>query len=444
MLRDEINGAIKKHGVPQGKARRVRANLHVGCPHAASLPAGDAVILGRDGVISAKRCRGPAAACYNARVVLSLFLGSLSVLSAALLGWQWRVARRFPLHVRPPALAGTLPGVTVLKPLKGADSESAACLRSWFTQEYPGPVQLLFGVASEMDPICDLVREWMAAFPERDAQLLVCAERLGANAKVSKLLQLERHARHEILVVSDADVWAPRDLLAALVPALAEEQTGLVNCFYHLAHPTTLAMRWEAIAVNADFWSQVLQARSLKPLDFALGAVLALRRETLRAAGGFAPLADQLADDYQLGRRIARTGRRIELCPVVVECREAPQGFRDIWTHQLRWARTVRVCQPVPYFFSILGNATLWPLLWLGLCPGGVTLAVAGSLLLGRIIVALDLQRRCTRSPEANAYGWLVPVKDLLGAAIWALAFCGNQIVWRGERYRVGKNGVMK
>lgn len=373
-----------------------------------------------------------------------MLLGSLSWLSAALLWWQWRVARRFPLHLRPPAFSGTEPGVAVLKPLKGADSESAACLRSWFTQEFPGPVQLLFGVASETDPVCALVRELMAAFPERDAHLLVCAERLGANAKVSKLLQLERHARHEVIIVSDADVWAPPDLLAALVSPLAEEQIGLVNCFYHLANPTTPAMRWEAIAVNADFWSQVLQARSLKPLDFALGAVLALRRETLRAIGGFAPLADQLADDYQLGRLIARTGRRIELCPVVVECREAPQGWRDIWTHQLRWARTVRVCQPAPYFFSILGNATLWPLLWLVLCPNRATLAVAGALLLGRIIIALDLQRRCTRSPEADADWWLVPVKDLLGAMIWALAFCGNEIVWRGERYRVGKNGMME
>ena len=370
-------------------------------------------------------------------------MGSLSVLSAALLLWQWLMARRFPLHERRLTTDAALPGVAVLKPLKGADAETADCLRSWFTQEYPGPVQILFGVASDADPAGAIARELMAEFPECDARLILCPERVGANAKVSKLLQLEPHARHEILVVSDADVWAPPDLFANLVAPLAEERVGLVNCFYSSACPASLAMRWEAVAVNADFWSQVLQAQSLKPLDFALGAAMAFRRETLRAIGGFAPLANQVADDFQLGRMVALTGRRIELCPVVVECREEPQGWRAVWLHQLRWARTIRVCQPAPYFFSILGNATLWPLLWLASCPGHVALATTGSLLLLRIVAALDLQARFTRSRGAEADWWLVPVKDLLGAAIWALAFCGNQIEWRGERYRISRGGVM-
>ncbi len=144
---------------------------------------------------------------------------------------------------------------------------------------------------------------------------------------------------------------------------------GLVCCFYRLANPTTLAMHWEAVAINADFWSQVLQSRSLKPIDFALGAVMATRREQLAEIGGFAPLVDCLADDYQLGNRIVRRGYSIALSPVVVECRSASMGWAAVWKHQLRWARTIRVCQPAPYFFSLLSNATLWPLLWLILKP---------------------------------------------------------------------------
>ena len=140
---------------------------------------------------------------------------------------------------------------------------------------------------------------------------------------------------------------------------------GLVNCFYRLANPSTTAMRWEAVAINADFWSQVLQSQTLKPLDFALGAAMLVRRNALAEIGGFQSLADCLADDYQLGHRIAKNGHRIALCPVVAECWDAPMNWRDVWKHQLRWARTIRVCQPLPYFFSILSNATLWPLLWL-------------------------------------------------------------------------------
>jgi hypothetical protein len=124
-------------------------------------------------------------------------------------------------------------------------------------------------------------------------------------------------------------------------------------------------MQWEAVAINADFWTQVLQARSLKPVDFALGAVMTLPAAQLKAIGGFAALADYLADDYQLGRRVARQQKRIEFATVVAECWEAPMNWAQVWTHQSRWARTIRVCQPGPFFMSILNNSTFWPLLWL-------------------------------------------------------------------------------
>src|SRR5262249_27245117 len=134
---------------------------------------------------------------------------------------------------------------------------------------------------------------------------------------------------------------------------------GLACCFYRLPNPSTLAMQWEAIAINADFWSQVLQAQSLKPVDFALGAVMALPRSCLEEIGGFKTLVNCLADDYQLGNRIARRGHAITLCPVVVDCWSDPMDWAAVWKHQLRWARTIRVCQPLPYFFSVLSNATL-------------------------------------------------------------------------------------
>lgn len=202
-------------------------------------------------------------------------------------------------------------------------------------------------------------------------------------------------------------------------------------------------MQWEAVAINADFWSQVLQSRSLKPIDFALGAVMAARRQHLREIGGFAGLVDCLADDYQLGNRIARCGYSIAISPVVVECRSAPMGWVAVWKHQLRWARTIRVCQPVPYFFSILSNATIWPLLWLIVRPAPQVVTCALVCFLVRILTALNLQHRLTGNPPPYARGWLVPIKDLLQAAIWLLAFMGNRIEWRGQRMRLRRDGTL-
>jgi ceramide glucosyltransferase len=297
--------------------------------------------------------------------------------------------------------------------------------------------------------------------------LIICGEPIGANAKVSKLAELERLAKHEILVISDADVRVPADLLNNVVAPLQGstgsnspfpsdarrvkgEGCGLVTCFYRLANPTTVAMRWEAIGTNADFWSQVLQAQSLKPLDFALGAVMALRRAQLQEMGGFASLANCLADDYQLGNRIVRGGHRIVISPVVVECWSAPMGWAAVWKHQLRWARTIRVCQPVPYFFSILSNGALWPLLWLAAKPSLFSLAFALLCLGTRIATALNLQHRLSRGPftthdsRFNSCTWfLIPLKDFLQAALWLLAFLGNRIEWRGQRLRLRADGTL-
>jgi len=467
-------------------------------------------------------------------VISNLILGCLAVLSLGLTLWQWLVARRFPLHRRvaapslspvpdsgrsdlthapcpaPPVLTPG-PPVSLLKPLKGCDGATEECLRSWLTQQYAGPVEILFGVAAADDPVCGIVRKLLQEVPGTDAQLILGNDLPGANAKAAKLAELERLAKHDLIVISDADVRVPPDFLANIVaplcpdprpqptadaagravpggPGTAQgraedcapdhpyETPGLVCCFYRLANPATLAMQWEAIAINADFWSQVLQARSLKALDFALGAVMAIRRRPLQEIGGFSALVDCLADDYLLGNRIARSGHAIAISPVVVDCLAAPMGWADVWKHQLRWARTIRVCQPAPYFFSLLSNATLWPLLWLILKPSAPVAACALVCFIVRVLTALDLQRRLGQDPDPGGrasarartspaegaradarppagpaplpgswrYAWLIPLKDLLQAAMWLLAFAGNRVEWRGQRMRLRSDGTLE
>jgi ceramide glucosyltransferase len=396
-------------------------------------------------------------------VVLTVVLTTLTGVSLALTLWQWLVAWRFPLH----QLAenkGFTPPVTLLKPLKGADVETARCLRSWFEQDYEGAVQILFGVASENDPVVEVVRQLIAEYPRQDAQLVFCSKRLGANAKVSTLVQLERLARHDTVIVSDADVLVSTGFLRQLVLPLGDSRVGLVHCFYRLVDASGLATRLEALAVNADFWSQVLQAQALKPVDFALGAVMATRRAQLARVGGFVALADYVADDYQLGHRIAQSGARIALCPVVVECWSPPTTANDVWSHQLRWARTIRACRPLPYFLSLLGNATLWPLLLVlfgdrseiswpllpdYLLPSSApviefsvpwTLLAFGSCLLVRISTAFDCARKLTQQSHFD-FLWMAPLKDLFQVPLWILAFLGNQVTWRGQRLRITRGG---
>lgn len=367
---------------------------------------------------------------------------SLALVSVALSFWQFCAAQKFPLHQRR-APAAPPPGVTILKPLKGADTATRDCLESWCRQQYGGPVQILFGVREPADPARAVAASLIDRYGRPDWSVVTCGSSLGANPKVSTLAQLWPQARHQHIVISDADVKVGPDFLENFVAALEEPEAGLVCAFYRIPDGPTLAMRVEAVAVNADFWSQVLQSQTLKPAAFALGAAMLTTRAKLEGIGGFPALADYLADDYELGRRIASSGSRIIFSPMVVDCLGPVQGWGEVWRHQLRWARTIRVCQPVPYFFSILSNVSLWLLLLAlaGLPAWALAMAAAG---LGwRMFNASLLQSRLCQKPRFGTW-WLAPLKDALAFLAWAAAFCGQEITWRGERFRLRRSGKLE
>jgi ceramide glucosyltransferase len=367
-----------------------------------------------------------------------IVLGSLAFLSLGLLFWQWILGRRLALHHRSDDVSFR-PSVSVLKPVKGVDTEMRGCLESWLRQDYPADLEILFGV--ERDDLNAIAL--IESLGDPRARLIVIDGLSGVNAKAAKLEALAAEAMNEVVCVSDADTFVPADFLLQFIQPLRNGQVGMVNCFYLLANMRNGAMWWEAIGINADFWGQVLQSNSLKPMDFALGAVIGMRREVLDEIGGFGAVVNHLADDFQLGRRVAEQGRRIELVPLVAECREAEFGWRQAWTHQLRWARTIRVCRPGGYFASILNNTTLWLLLWLAAPVPPMGCIVAAGLLL-RVLVAANLMRHLTGNDRHVPWLWLVWVKDLLGALLWLGAFLGNTVSWRGDRFRILPGGKLE
>jgi ceramide glucosyltransferase len=374
---------------------------------------------------------------------MSLLFIILTPLSVALVCWQWACGLGFPLHRRSRTRRNPA-AVTVLKPLKGWDEETRECLESWLVQDYSAPVQILVGVDADDIAARDGIHALLKDVPEHRARLILCHRGIGPHPKVAKLVQMLPQAAHSIIVISDADVWAPRDFLGQTTPLLDADAVGLVNCFYCIPKPATLAMRWVSITINADFWTQVLQSNSIHPQDFALGAVMMTRKREIDEIGGFVSYIDYLADDYQLGHRIAGLGRRIQLSPLVVECRSSPTDWRDVWSHQLRQARNIRACHPVLYFFSITNNVTLWCALWLMTAPGILASISVGLAQLVRLATALHSEYRLSPASTSLRHVWMIPIKDLLQAAVWACAFMGNKVRWRGEVFRIRAGGRLE
>src|SRR3989339_1998403 len=209
------------------------------------------------------------------------------------------------------------PGITVFKPLKGLSPLSRECLTSFLTQDYQ-PYQVLFGVRDPDDPVLVLLRELTRAYPGCDLSVVICPEDLGLNPKISTLRQLMGQARYDLLVIADGDVMVGPDYLSQVAAAFREPGVGLVSCPYRAGPSHTVGSPLEALTIAADFIPSVAVANYVEGIRFALGAAMALTRQALAAIGGLAPLADFLADDYQLGFRVAQTGLQVKILPYVV------------------------------------------------------------------------------------------------------------------------------
>ena len=340
-------------------------------------------------------------------------------------------------------LPAAFPPVSILKPLKGEDPEIYESFRSHCRQEYP-EYEIVFGVSDANDPAVQAVERLRQEFPDRSIQLIVCTEVLGTNTKVSNLAQMVRSARYDHFIVSDSDIRVPPDYLRRVVAPLAEPGVGLVTCLYRGIAGPTVSSKLEALGISTDFCAGVLVARSIEGgLRFALGSTMAFRRQDLEAIGGFESFVDYLADDYELGKRIAGLGRKVRVSDVVVETFLHSYTVREFFDHQLRWARGVRGARPGGYAGLLFTFGWLWALLAL-FASGGAMWAwsVFAAAVVLRFLVAWIVGVDALADRQVPRFSLLIPLRDLVGVLVWVLSFASNTVTWRGDRFQV-KNGKL-
>jgi ceramide glucosyltransferase len=336
-------------------------------------------------------------------------------------------------------LDSALPPVSILKPLKGVDPEIWENFCSHCEQDYP-EFQLIFGVSDAADPAVEVVRQLKAKYPNLPIELIVCDRVLGANLKVSNLAQMVGAARHETLLVNDSDIRVPPDYLRKVIAPLADASVGLVTCLYRGIACPTLGSRLEALGISTDFAPGVLSARFVeRGLHFGLGSTLAFRRHDLEAVGGFEALVDYLADDYELGKRIAATGQKVDLSAASVATLLPPYTLRQFLAHQLRWSRTIRDARRWGYAGMVFTFGLPWALLMLLTARGaawaytvfGLTFAL--RLVIGYVAAEVVLCDRQMFRGELIGNIFLLIVRDLIAPMVWAASFLGNRIYWRGD-----------
>jgi ceramide glucosyltransferase len=350
------------------------------------------------------------------------------------------VARAAGSPARPRALAA--PSATVLKPLHGDELGLLDNLGSFCNQDYPGPIQVVFGVQDPGDGAVAVVEHLQKTQAPRDLDLVIDAKVHGLNRKVSNLVNMAPRIRHDVVVLADSDMRVGPDYLSRVIAALDEPGVGAVTCLYYGVPVAGTWASLSALAINAHFLPGVVFGLALGLARPCFGSTLALRRETLGEIGGFIAFVDCLADDYAIGAALRARGRTISIPPFAVAhiCTEA--SARDFWRHELRWARTIKSIDPIGYAGSTVAHPLPWALIAALLGAGSTAflpaIAIAVVSIGCRVALLRQVERAYALPPQAY---WLVPARDLLSFILFVVSFFGRDVSWKGHRYRMVAGG---
>ena len=358
--------------------------------------------------------------------------GSLALLAVAFVaaGYQlFAIVACIAFLRKQPAGAHPVPAVSILKPVRGLDPRFQDAIASHMT--LAGDFELLAGLADASDPAAEVLRKF-------DRVRIVPVTTKTPNGKVGALIDLARAARFDTMIVSDADIRVEPDYLERVVAPLSDPGIGLVTCLYR-PQGHTFAARFEGLGIATDFAPSTLVARLVGVDEFAMGSTLAFRRADLEAIGGFEAIADYLADDYQLGHRIHRLGRKCVLSDVIVDTHMGG-SWLEVWTHQVRWARTIRVSK----FWGYLGLPVTFATLWSAVAAASGEWHLAMVILSARLAMATVSGLLVIRSRDVFLLWPLLPFRDLFAAAVWLAGLFGGTVVWRGLTLRLQSDGRIR
>lgn len=370
---------------------------------------------------------------------IGLSAAVLSVVGGAYLIAAATLATRFLSTATRPARA--FPPVSLLKPLHGAYPGMGEVLEGYCDQDYPAATQIVFGVQDPGDPAIAVVEALKTRRPDADIALAVDSTQHGANRKVDNLIQIAALARHEVLVISDADIAVPRDYLRQVAGALDTEGVGAVSCFYVGEANTSPWSQIGAMGASYGFLPNAILGRTLGLAKPCFGSTIALSHTVLDEIGHLKAFSHHLADDYEIGRAVRRLGKAVNLPPMIVKHLFHEPSLASLFTHELRWARTVKQIDPAGYIGSLITNPL--PLAMIATAAlrfSPQSLALVMVILGVRIACKLAIDRK-TGVPAGP--WWLIPARDLLSVVVYGVSFTADTVGWQGRRYRVDRSGAI-
>jgi ceramide glucosyltransferase len=338
----------------------------------------------------------------------------------------------------------TLPPVSLLKPVHGAEPRLRENIESFFVQDYPN-YQIIFAADEENDAALAIIREVAALHSQINCRILVTGPPQFPNPPASSFTRMAEVASYDILVTSDSDVEVAPDYLSQVVPPMLEPSVGMLTCLYRGKNNGGFWSAMDAIGMSIEMTAGVLTANLLEGMKFGLGPTIVTRKDSVAKIGGYRVTADYFSNDFVIGNFIEKAGYRVVLSRHVIDHVVPPMTFKRMWDRQVRWAKGTRWSRPKGHLGTGLIFAVPYGIL--GLLAGMLTghwilgLWLFAVAILNRLIESWAIGWRVVHDPIARKRVWLYPVRDLLGFAVWCASYLSKRAVWRDKRYQLVKGG---
>jgi ceramide glucosyltransferase len=334
-----------------------------------------------------------------------------------------------------------VPPASIIKPVRGLDRESYENFASFCNLDYP-EYEVVFAVSDTWDPVIPIIEKLRADFPARSIRLITNVPRIGTSDKVNNLCELVQNAKYDFLVMSDSDVRVEPDYLKQVIAPFADQEVGAVTAFYKSLSAGNLASNLDALGMYMDSAPSALVAKKIEGrLQFAFGWTMATSRRYLAEIGGWEAMVNYHSDDFELGKRIAQCGHRVELISKPVTMVFPSETLMEYFRHELRWSIGLRSVRPLGYRGLVFTHGLPWAFVGAAAALSIGSVPIAVSYLVAYLILRVGLTWLTGRwgigDRRLGKILWLVPVRDAINFIIWIAGFLSDKIIWRGLAYHV-------
>lgn len=291
------------------------------------------------------------------------------------------------------------------------------------------------------DPALAVAEALRRDHPDAHIDLVVGQGPAGSNRKIANLINMAGHARHEFLVLSDADMRAPADYLSRVAGAAEQPGIGAVTCYYYGQARGGFWSQLAAMGISYGFLPNVATGVGLGLAHPCMGSTIALRGAVLEEIGGFEAFAEVLADDYEIGRAARARGHRVALPAFAIAHGCAEKTLGEMFAHELRWAVTIRCMDPLGHWGSLVTHPLALAVVATLLLGGAWYAAVV---MIGAGFARIWLMRRVDRVVGATTGPWQqMLLRDILSFAVFVCSLFARRVDWRGSKFHISANGKL-